>query len=346
MRRARSSSAAGLVSVLVPVYNGVGYLEDALDSLERQTYRPIEVVVYDDASTDGSWELIVAAAQTSSLRFVTLRGVHNYGATVAVEKCVEASSSDSRYVLHFAQDDVLPRNFVQRMVRRQVKTGAVVVQAPAVPIDERGRQLAGRIAPVLLPRSLTIRMAFLLSRNPVVAIGALALKSKVTREALVAENALCQDWEQFIHYGLRGPIVIEYGTASYYRIRQDSLSRTASRRSQETQEAAMLMRARRVTEAWLGATQLGVIKWKLVCLVSSKVRAGARAEPRGTDGSDLRRSQADSVVRPVVSDLAVTSGKSVRWIGLSNRIWVARATLALLRDFTRGCVIRSGQDIA
>jgi len=47
----------GLVSIIVPVYNGERFLAQALDSIFAQDYRPIEVIVVDDGSEDRSAEI-------------------------------------------------------------------------------------------------------------------------------------------------------------------------------------------------------------------------------------------------------------------------------------------------
>jgi glycosyltransferase involved in cell wall biosynthesis len=47
-----------LVSCVVPVYNGEAFLREALDSIYAQTHRPLDVIVVDDGSTDGTRALV------------------------------------------------------------------------------------------------------------------------------------------------------------------------------------------------------------------------------------------------------------------------------------------------
>jgi len=49
---------ASLVSIVIPNWNGLEHLPICLDALGRQTYQPVEVIVADNASTDGSQELL------------------------------------------------------------------------------------------------------------------------------------------------------------------------------------------------------------------------------------------------------------------------------------------------
>ena len=54
MSAANSSTAMPLVSVVMPVHNGMPWLALALDSVLAQTYTNIEVIIINDGSTDGT----------------------------------------------------------------------------------------------------------------------------------------------------------------------------------------------------------------------------------------------------------------------------------------------------
>lgn len=48
---------ADLISVIVPIYNGEKYVSACVDSIQKQTYRNIEILLIDDGSTDNSYSL-------------------------------------------------------------------------------------------------------------------------------------------------------------------------------------------------------------------------------------------------------------------------------------------------
>jgi glycosyltransferase involved in cell wall biosynthesis len=80
------SETGALVSCIVPVFNGEQYLREALDSIFAQTYRPIEVIVADDGSTDGS--RTVAESYGGRLKCISQAtagpaAARNYGARAA-----------------------------------------------------------------------------------------------------------------------------------------------------------------------------------------------------------------------------------------------------------------------
>ena len=63
---------APLVSAIIPTYNRAGLLARALDSVAAQSYRPLEAVIVDDGSTDGTEKVVEACRAKLARRGVEL----------------------------------------------------------------------------------------------------------------------------------------------------------------------------------------------------------------------------------------------------------------------------------
>ena len=56
-------ATSGLVSVIIPVYNTSAYIDRCLDSVTKQSYNNIEIILVDDGSTDDSYEKCLSWAK-------------------------------------------------------------------------------------------------------------------------------------------------------------------------------------------------------------------------------------------------------------------------------------------
>lgn len=90
---------AGLVSVVIPAYNSRALLRTALESVFAQTYNPVEVIVVDDGSTDGTDEWV--RAQYPSIKVVR---IPNQGPSGARNQGIQLATGD--YVAFLDADDV------------------------------------------------------------------------------------------------------------------------------------------------------------------------------------------------------------------------------------------------
>lgn len=111
------------VSVVMPVYNGEGFLRECLDSVCGQTLRDIEMICVDDGSSDSSVEILREyAAKDSRVRVVEQP---NSGAAVARNKGIEMARG--KYLSILDSDDRFERRMLEKMVSRAEKTDAQIV---------------------------------------------------------------------------------------------------------------------------------------------------------------------------------------------------------------------------
>src|SRR5690349_20149168 len=107
---ARDGRAHPLVSIVIPVYNGEKYLRDSLDSILAQTYLHTEVLVMDDASTDGT----AAILESYGDRIQVYRQPGNRGIYANANDGISKARGD--YIAIYHADDVYRPQMVEREV--------------------------------------------------------------------------------------------------------------------------------------------------------------------------------------------------------------------------------------
>lgn len=102
-----------LVSIALCTYNGELYLQEQLNTLVKQTYKNIEIVIADDNSTDDTFEIIKEFA--NRYKFIKFfRNTKNLGFVKNFEKAINECTGD--FICLCDQDDVWDSSKVEKLV--------------------------------------------------------------------------------------------------------------------------------------------------------------------------------------------------------------------------------------
>jgi len=99
------------LSVLISNYNHGLYLPTALDAILSQSYKPKEIIIIDDASTDNSFEILKSYAEKSDIIQLN-RNEKNLGIFVNTNLLLKYATSD--YVYSASSDDEILPGFFER----------------------------------------------------------------------------------------------------------------------------------------------------------------------------------------------------------------------------------------
>ena len=216
------------VSVVIPTHNCLQYLPYALESVKRQSFAALEVVVVDDASTDGTGDYISSLETSTGARSVRYlrnetRRERSYSRNRGVEE------AHGRWIAFLDADDVWLAEHLQTLVDKGVedKRVTLVFSLPRF-VDRDGRNLEGAAKRGLPGVERKAPMRALLVGHAPMPSGML-----VNKEAYLAAGGFREgrdpreDWDLGVRMGWGGAVAYVPELTFLYRAHTDDPTVTA-----------------------------------------------------------------------------------------------------------------------
>lgn len=136
-----------LASILINNYNYGRYLKRCIESVLQQTYSDIEIIVYDDGSTDDSLEILSEYNKIKVISNSNYGKGHNLNQMNAVYKAYEASTGDIIFLLD--SDDFFKKDKIEKTINLFKESPHIeVIQHPLEEVD-KDSNLLHTVVPVL-----------------------------------------------------------------------------------------------------------------------------------------------------------------------------------------------------
>src|SRR5687767_8936869 len=100
------------ISVVVPTYNSVQTLGPCIESIYSQTIKPFEVIIIDNASSDGTWQMLGKNFPKAK----KIRLEENTGVTGGRNEGIKNVSKQSGYIFFFDHDMIADKKLLRALV--------------------------------------------------------------------------------------------------------------------------------------------------------------------------------------------------------------------------------------
>ena len=130
-------NADSMVSVIVPVFNVEKYIEECIESICRQTYDKIEILLIDDGSKDRSGKLCDLLAERDN----RIRVFHKKNEGLGLTRNYGIDYIAGEYVVFVDSDDYIERDSIKRMINEAIRQNADLVVEEYKKVSEAGKIL-------------------------------------------------------------------------------------------------------------------------------------------------------------------------------------------------------------
>lgn len=144
-----------MVSVVIPVYQAAGHLENCLKSILNQTHKNKEIILIDDGSVDGSAKI----CDDYAARYREIRCIHQKNKGVSCARNLGINMAQGQYILFVDSDDYVDENYLKDAVMamqhenidmylcgfQAVRKKGNIVERKQYPLLDEGEQLVANI---------------------------------------------------------------------------------------------------------------------------------------------------------------------------------------------------------
>lgn len=131
------------ISVIVPVYNTLDCLERCVDSIRRQSYKNLELILVDDGSTDGSGQLCDKLEKMDN----RIRVYHKENGGASSARNIGIRNAVGDYIGFVDSDDYIDTDMYQMMMELAIEKNLQMTQISRDEIDEEGNILKNVCVP-------------------------------------------------------------------------------------------------------------------------------------------------------------------------------------------------------
>lgn len=220
-----------LVSIVIPAYCHEKYIESCLESVCMQTYRNIEVIIFDDNSSDNTFEIVQHYKEKLEKRFdrvVCHKNPQNMGVVKNENEMIKLCRG--KYIKSIASDDMLMKNAIEDLVEYfEAHTEYDIIFSNALYCDETEKyplneEKKYKYVYEKKPYLQMNIMQQLYEYNFIAAPTVLFKKDTFEKYGLYDEEFTIEDWEYWLRISESGKVGYCDTVTVAYRIVGQSLS--------------------------------------------------------------------------------------------------------------------------
>lgn len=166
-----------VISVIVPVYNIMEYLPRCVDSIRKQTYPYLDIILVDDGSTDRTGAL----AEKLALEDKRIRVFHKENGGSSSARNFGIREAKGEYIGFVDSDDYIEPEMYERLLMAAVQENLQMVQCSRDEIDENGNRLPNVCEP---PEEAEIRDSEFIMRELLLHRGDCSFCTRLTHRPL------------------------------------------------------------------------------------------------------------------------------------------------------------------